>query len=159
MYVSNAVDKEQGLTEMQHEMNCSTATMTHVGSSRVDPYSAVAASAAALYGPLHGGANEAVIRMLERIGSVDKVPAFLEAVKSKKELLFGFGHRIYRNTDPRSKIIREIADMVFETCGKEPLIEVAMALKDAALKDDYFVSKKLFPSESSVVKFEFPDVY
>lgn len=129
-----------------HEMNCSTATMTHVGSSRVDPYSAIAASAAALYGPLHGGANEAVIRMIERIGTKENVPAFLEAVKQKKELLFGFGHRIYRNTDPRSKIIREIADTVFSICGNEPLIEVAIALKDAALKDEFFVKRKLFPN-------------
>ncbi|RPB05622.1 hypothetical protein L873DRAFT_1785361 [Choiromyces venosus 120613-1] len=129
-----------------HEMNCSTATMTHVGSSLVDPYSAVAAAAAALYGPLHGGANEAVIRMIERIGTVDKVPAFLSAVKAKKELLFGFGHRVYRNTDPRSKIIRQVAETVFAACGHEPLIEVATALKDAALADPWFVEKKLYPN-------------
>jgi len=129
-----------------HEMNCSTATMTHVGSSLVDPYSAIAASAAALYGPLHGGANEAVIRMLEKIGSVENVPTFLEKVKRKEELLFGFGHRVYRNTDPRSKIIRNVAEEVFAVCGHEPLIEVAAALRDAALKDPFFVSRKLFPN-------------
>ncbi|KAI5819933.1 citrate synthase-like protein [Pyronema omphalodes] len=129
-----------------HEMNCSTATMTHVGSSLVDPYSAVAAAAAALYGPLHGGANEAVIRMIERIGSVEAVPEFLEKVKRKEELLFGFGHRVYRNTDPRSKIIREVAEMVFEACGREPLIEVATALRDAALKDEFFVKRRLYPN-------------
>lgn len=129
-----------------HEMNCSTATMTHVGSSLVDPYSAVAASAAALYGPLHGGANEAVIRMIEKIGTVENVPSFLSSVKAKKELLFGFGHRVYRNTDPRSKIIREVADMVFEACGRDPLVEVATALKDAALADPWFVEKKLYPN-------------
>lgn len=129
-----------------HEMNCSTATMTHVGSSLVDPYSAIAAAAAALYGPLHGGANEAVIRMIERIGSVEAVPEFLEKVKRKEELLFGFGHRVYRNTDPRSKIIREVAEMVFEACGREPLIEVATALRDAALKDEFFVKRRLYPN-------------
>ncbi|KAK9462693.1 citrate synthase-like protein [Lipomyces oligophaga] len=129
-----------------HEMNCSTSTMVHVGSSLVDPYSCISAAASALYGPLHGGANEAVIRMLTKIGSVENVIPFLEQVKQKKELLFGFGHRVYRETDPRSKVIREVADMVFEVCGREPLIDVAIALKDAALKDEYFTSRKLFPN-------------
>ncbi|KAF8544119.1 citrate synthase-like protein [Trichophaea hybrida] len=129
-----------------HEMNCSTATMTHVGSSLVDPYSAIAAAAAALYGPLHGGANEAVIRMVEKIGTVENVPIFLEKVKQKEELLFGFGHRVYRNTDPRSKIIREVAETVFAACGREPLIEVATALRDAALKDEFFVKRQLYPN-------------
>jgi citrate synthase len=129
-----------------HEMNCSTATMTHVGSSLVDPYSAIAAAAAALYGPLHGGANEAVIRMIEKIGTVENVPVFLEKVKQRKELLFGFGHRVYRNTDPRSTIIRQVADVVFTVCGREPLIEVATALRDAALKDEFFVSRRLYPN-------------
>ncbi|KAK9475771.1 citrate synthase-like protein [Lipomyces japonicus] len=129
-----------------HEMNCSTATMVHVGSSLVDPYSCVAAAASALYGPLHGGANEAVIRMLTKIGSVDNVPSFLARVKSKQELLFGFGHRVYRETDPRSKVIRQVADMVFKVCGREPLIEIAIALRDAALADEYFTSRKLFPN-------------
>ncbi|KAF8245164.1 hypothetical protein K440DRAFT_651827 [Wilcoxina mikolae CBS 423.85] len=129
-----------------HEMNCSTAAMTHVGSSLVDPYSAIAAAAAALYGPLHGGANEAVIRMVEKIGTVENVPSFLEKVKRKEELLFGFGHRVYRNTDPRSKIIREVAETVFAACGREPLIEVATALRDAALKDEFFVKRRLYPN-------------
>ncbi|KAL7267351.1 hypothetical protein RUND412_010069 [Rhizina undulata] len=129
-----------------HEMNCSTATMTHVGSSLVDPYSAIAAATAALYGPLHGGANEGVIRMIEKIGTVDNVPQFLADVKSKKELLFGFGHRVYRNTDPRSKVIRKVAETVFEACGREPLIEVATALKDAALADPWFVERRLYPN-------------
>lgn len=129
-----------------HEMNCSTATMTHVGSSMVDPYSAIAAASAALYGPLHGGANEAVIRMCQKIGTPDKVPEFLEKVKRKEELLFGFGHRVYRNTDPRSKIIRDVAESVFEACGREPLIDVATALKDAALADPWFVERKLYPN-------------
>ena len=129
-----------------HEMNCSTATMTHVGSSLVDPYSAVAAAAAALYGPLHGGANEAVIRMIERIGTAEAVPAFLEKVKRKEELLFGFGHRVYRNHDPRSHIIREVAESVFEACGKESLIDVATALRDAALADPWFVERRLYPN-------------
>ncbi|TGZ77854.1 hypothetical protein EX30DRAFT_175732 [Ascodesmis nigricans] len=129
-----------------HEMNCSTATMTHVGSSLVDPYSAVAAAAAALYGPLHGGANEAVIRMCEKIGSVENVPSFLEKVKRKEELLFGFGHRVYRNTDPRSNIIKKVTESVFEACGREPLIDVATALRDAALKDPWFVERKLYPN-------------
>ena len=129
-----------------HEMNCSTSTMTHVGSSLVDPYSAIAASTAALYGPLHGGANEAVIRMLERIGSVDKVPQFIADVKSRKTLLFGFGHRIYRETDPRSRIIRTVANQVFDVLGRDPLIDVAIALSEAALKDEFFVSRKLYPN-------------
>lgn len=100
------------LLHADHEMNCSTSTMTHVGSSLVDPYSAIAASAAALYGPLHGGANEAVIRMLEKIAKVENVPQFIEDVKARKTLLFGFGHRVYRETDPRSKVIRKVADEV-----------------------------------------------
>ncbi|KAK9452250.1 citrate synthase-like protein [Limtongia smithiae] len=129
-----------------HEMNCSTAAMVHVGSSLVDPYSCIAAAASALYGPLHGGANEAVIRMLSKIGTVDNVPAFLEKVKQRKELLFGFGHRVYKETDPRSRVIREVAEMVFDVCGREPLIEVAIALKDAALADEFFTSRKLFPN-------------
>jgi citrate synthase len=94
-------------------MNCSTATMTHVGSSLVDPYSAISAAAAALYGPLHGGANEAVIRMLEKIGKVENVPQFIADVKARKTLLFGFGHRVYRETDPRSRVIRKVADQVY----------------------------------------------
>lgn len=131
-----------------HEMNCSTATMTHVGSSLVDPYTAIAASAGALFGPLHGGANQAALEMLERIGSPDKVKGFLEQVKRKETLLFGFGHRVYRDYDPRSKLIRKAADMVFETVGgtKDPLIAVAIELEKQALADDYFSSRKLAPN-------------
>lgn len=129
-----------------HEMNCSTAAMRHIASSRVDPYSAVTGAAAALYGPLHGGANEAVLIMLQQIATVDKVPQFLEQVKAKKEKLMGFGHRIYKNYDPRAKIIKKVAYDVFEVCGKEPLIEVAMALEKAALNDEYFIKRKLYPN-------------
>ena len=133
--------------------------MTHVGSALVDPYSAIAASAAALYGPLHGGANEAVIRMLEQIEKVENVPKFLEDVKKRKTLLFGFGHRVYRETDPRSKVIRKVADevaffalgftlirQVFEAVGRDPLIDIAIALHQAASNDEYFTSRKLYPN-------------
>jgi len=129
-----------------HELNCSTAAMRHIGSSLVDPYSAVAGASAALYGPLHGGANEAVLRMLEEIGSVDKVPGFLEEVKQRKRKLFGFGHRVYKNYDPRAKIIRNIAYEVFDVCGRESLIDVAVVLEKAALEDEYFVKRKLYPN-------------
>eukprot|EP01114_Cavostelium_apophysatum_P024313 TRINITY_DN9474_c0_g1_i1.p1 TRINITY_DN9474_c0_g1~~TRINITY_DN9474_c0_g1_i1.p1 ORF type:complete len:512 (-),score=104.69 TRINITY_DN9474_c0_g1_i1:93-1628(-) len=129
-----------------HEMNCSTAAMRHIASSQADPYTAVAGAAGALFGPLHGGANEAVLRMLEAIGNVDNVPAFIQDVKDKKKKLMGFGHRIYKNYDPRAKIIRDIAHDVFDILGKEPLIEVATALEKAALSDDYFISRKLYPN-------------
>ncbi|TPX55492.1 hypothetical protein PhCBS80983_g05273 [Powellomyces hirtus] len=129
-----------------HELNCSTAAMRHIGSSLVDPYSAVAGAAAALYGPLHGGANEAVLRMLEDIGTVEKVSGFLEEVKQRKRKLMGFGHRVYKNYDPRAKIIRKIAYEVFEVCGKEPLIEVAIELEKRALADEFFTAKKLYPN-------------
>ncbi|KAJ3032620.1 hypothetical protein HDV00_007314 [Rhizophlyctis rosea] len=129
-----------------HELNCSTAAMRHIGSSLVDPFSAVSGAAAALYGPLHGGANEAVLRMLEDIGSVDKVATFLEEVKQRKRKLMGFGHRVYKSYDPRAKIIRRIAYEVFDVCGREPLIEVAIELEKRALADEYFVSKKLYPN-------------
>jgi len=129
-----------------HELNCSTAVMLHIGSSKVDPYSAVAGAAAALYGPLHGGACEAVVRMLEEIGTVENVGQFIEDVKNKKRKLMGFGHRVYKNFDPRAKIIRKLAYEVFEVVGKEPLIEVAVALEQAALSDEYFVSRKLYPN-------------
>jgi citrate synthase len=129
-----------------HELNCSTAAMRHVASAGTDPITAVAAAAAALYGPLHGGANEAALKMLERIGSVDNVPAFVERVKAKKELLMGFGHRIYKEYDPRAKIIKEIADEVFSICGRNPLIDVALALEKLALTDPYFVERRLYPN-------------
>jgi citrate synthase len=129
-----------------HEQNCSTNAVRSVGSSRVDPYSAVAAGVAALYGPLHGGANEAVIRMLEEIGSVDKVPAAIKDFKAGKGRLMGFGHRVYRNYDPRGKIIKQLAYEVFEVTGKNPLIDIALELERIALQDDYFVSRKLYPN-------------
>ncbi|CAG8491739.1 6763_t:CDS:10 [Funneliformis caledonium] len=129
-----------------HELNCSTAAMRHIGSSLVDPYSAISGASAALYGPLHGGANEAVLRMLEEIGSADKVPGFLEEVKQRRRKLFGFGHRVYKNYDPRAKIIRNIAYEVFDVCGRESLIDVAVELEKAALEDEYFVKRKLYPN-------------
>jgi citrate synthase len=129
-----------------HEQNCSTSAVRSVGSSQVDPYSAVAAGVAALYGPLHGGANEAVLRMLRRIGSVEKIPDFIAGVKDGKERLMGFGHRVYKNYDPRAKIIKSAADDVFEVTGKNPLLDIALELEKIALEDDYFVQRKLYPN-------------
>ncbi|GFH18987.1 citrate synthase [Haematococcus lacustris] len=130
----------------EHEMNCSTAAVRHLASSGVDVFTAVAGAVGALYGPLHGGANEAVLRMLARIGKLENIPAFIAGVKAKKEKLFGFGHRVYRNFDPRAKIIKEVAEEVFSIAGRDPLIEIAKALQDAALSDEYFVSRKLYPN-------------
>jgi citrate synthase len=130
----------------EHEMNCSTAACRHLASSGVDVYTAVAGAVGALYGPLHGGANEAVLRMLERIGSADNIPSFIAAVKSKREKLFGFGHRVYKNFDPRAGVIRRVAEEVFAIAGRDPLIEIAIALQDAALSDSYFVERKLYPN-------------
>ncbi len=130
-----------------HEQNCSTNAMRAVGSSHVDPYSAVAAAAAALYGPLHGGANEEVIRMLTEIGSIRNVPAFIDRVKSGEGVrLMGFGHRVYKNYDPRAKIIKKVAYEVFEVTGKNPLLDIALELERIALEDDYFVKRKLYPN-------------
>jgi citrate synthase len=129
-----------------HEQNCSTNAMRSVGSSQVDPYSAVAAATAALYGPLHGGANEAVIRMLVEIGSVKNVPDFIKGVKRGDRRLMGFGHRVYKSYDPRAKIVKKIAYDVFEVMGKNPLIEISLELERIALEDDYFVSRKLYPN-------------
>jgi citrate synthase len=129
-----------------HEQNCSTNAVRSVGSSQVDPYSATAAGIAALYGPLHGGANEAVLRMLRRIGSADKVPEFIEGVKAGKERLMGFGHRVYKNYDPRAKIIKRAADDVFEVTGVNPLLKIALELEKIALEDEYFVNRKLYPN-------------
>ena len=130
-----------------HEQNCSTSAMRGVGSSYSDPFSATAAAAAALYGPLHGGANEAVLRMLEQIGSVERVPKFLKAVKSGEgSRLMGFGHRVYKNYDPRARIIKTLADEVFSVVGVNPLLEIALELERIALEDDYFVSRKLYPN-------------
>ncbi|GBD46283.1 Citrate synthase [bacterium HR41] len=129
-----------------HEQNCSTNAVRSVGSSRVDPYSAIAAGVAALYGPLHGGANEQVVRMLEEIGSVDNIPDFLDAVKRRERRLMGFGHRIYKNYDPRARIIKDHAYKVFEVTGKNPKIDIAVELEKRALEDEYFVSRKLYPN-------------
>jgi len=129
-----------------HEQNCSTNAVRSVGSSQVDPYSAVTAGIAALYGPLHGGANEAVLRMLRRIGSADKVPEFIEGVKSGKERLMGFGHRVYKSHDPRATIIKKACDDVFEVTGVNPLLKIAVELEKIALEDEYFVSRKLYPN-------------
>jgi citrate synthase len=129
-----------------HEQNCSTNAMRGVGSSQSDPYSSVAAAAAALYGPLHGGANEAVLRMLMGIGSKDKVPEFIKKVKAGEGRLMGFGHRVYKNYDPRAKIIKEIADQVFEVKGRNPLLDIALELERIALEDGYFIQRKLYPN-------------
>ena len=129
-----------------HEQNCSTNAMRSVGSSQVDPYSAVAAAAAALYGPLHGGANEAVLRMLMGIGAKSKVPEFIKKVKGGEGRLMGFGHRVYKNYDPRAKIIKETADQVFEVKGRNPLLEIALELERIALEDEYFIRRKLYPN-------------
>jgi citrate synthase len=129
-----------------HEQNASTSAVRSVGSTRVDPYSAIAAGIAALYGPLHGGANEAALRMLQRIGSTDHVPGFIEGVKRGDERLMGFGHRVYKNYDPRAKAIRAALDDVFAVTGTDPLLDVALELERIALEDEYFVSRKLYPN-------------
>jgi citrate synthase len=129
-----------------HEQNCSTNTMRNTGSSLADPYVATAAASAALYGPLHGGANEAVLKMLAEIGDVKNVPAHIKKVKSGEGRLMGFGHRVYKNYDPRASIIKEIADQVFEVTGRNPMLEIALELERVALEDDYFVSRKLYPN-------------
>ena len=131
-----------------HEQNCSTSAMRNIGSSYVDPYSALAGAAAALYGPLHGGANEAVLRMLNEIESVSKVPEFIKRVKSGEgnNRLMGFGHRVYKAYDPRAKVIKRIADQVFTVTGGNPLLEIALELERIALQDDYFITRKLYPN-------------
>jgi citrate synthase len=129
-----------------HEQNASTSAVRNVGSTQVDPYSAMAAGVAALYGPLHGGANEAVLRMLKRIGSADNIPDFIKGVKNGDEKLMGFGHRVYKNYDPRAKIIKQATDDVFEVTGKNPLLDIATELEKIALEDDYFVDRKLYPN-------------
>jgi citrate synthase len=129
-----------------HEQNCSTSAVRAVGSSEVDPYSAVASGVAALYGPLHGGANEAVLRMLDRIEKVENIPDFLQGVKDRKEKLMGFGHRVYKNYDPRARIIKKNVEEVFEVTGKNPKIEIAVELEKQALEDDYFTERKLYPN-------------
>jgi citrate synthase len=129
-----------------HEQNCGTTAMSVVGSSHADPYSAAAAAASALYGPLHGGANEAVLKMLSDIGHIDNVPAFIESVKAGQGKLMGFGHRVYKNFDPRATIIKKTAYDVFEVTGKNPLLDIALKLEEVALADDYFKSRKLYPN-------------
>ena len=129
-----------------HEQNCSTTAMRVIGSSKADPYSAVAGAIAALSGPLHGGANEAVLRMLRRIGTVDGIPEFMEGVKAKRERLMGFGHRVYRAYDPRASIVKRIADEVFDVAGRSPLLDVALELEKIALGEEYFVSRNLYPN-------------
>jgi citrate synthase len=129
-----------------HEQNCSTTAMRVVGSSHADPYSATAAAAAALYGPRHGGANEAVIRMLTEIGSIDNVEPFVASIKAGHGRLQGFGHRVYKSYDPRAKIIKKTADEVFEITGKNPLLDIALKLEEIALSDEYFTSRKLYPN-------------
>jgi citrate synthase len=129
-----------------HEQNCSTNAMRSIGSSHVDPYSAMAGAAAALYGPLHGGANEAVLRMLNEIGNVGNIPGFIKRVKAGEGRLMGFGHRVYKSYDPRAKIIKRTADEVFEVTGKNPLLDIAIELERIALQDDYFVTRKLYPN-------------
>ncbi|HXX63381.1 MAG TPA: citrate synthase [Bacteroidota bacterium] len=129
-----------------HEQNCSTSAMRGVGSSKVDPFSAAAAASSALYGPLHGGANEEVLRMLDHIGSVANIPAFIKDVKDGKGRLMGFGHRVYKNFDPRATIIKKLADQVFEVTGRNPKLDIALELERIALQDDYFIKRKLYPN-------------
>ena len=129
-----------------HEQNCGTNAMRAIGSSQVDPYSAMAGAAAALYGPLHGGANEEVLKMLTAIGDKKNIPAFIEKVKKGEGRLMGFGHRVYKNYDPRATIIKKTADEVFEVTGRNPMLDIALELERIALQDDYFISRKLYPN-------------
>ena len=129
-----------------HEQNCSTNAMRSIGSAQTDPFSALGGAAAALYGPLHGGANEMVLRMLKEIGSVDKVPDYVKRVKAGEFRLMGFGHRVYKNYDPRARIIKQVAYEVFEITGKDPLLDIALELERIALEDEYFVKRKLYPN-------------
>ena len=134
------------ILHVDHEQNCSTSAMRGIGSSQADPYASLAGAAAALYGPLHGGANEAVLHMLKEIGSVSHVPEFIKKVKSGEGRLMGFGHRVYKSYDPRARIIKQTADSVFEVTGRNPLTDIALELERIALEDDYFVSRKLYPN-------------
>ena len=129
-----------------HEQNCSTSAMRSIGSSQADPFSSLAGAAAALYGPLHGGANEAVLRMLREIQSVDRIPDFIKSVKDGEGRLMGFGHRVYKSYDPRAKVIKETAYQVFDVTGRNPLLDIALELERIALQDDYFVSRRLYPN-------------
>ncbi|KYQ88890.1 citrate synthase [Tieghemostelium lacteum] len=143
--LTRALDK-LFIIHADHELNCSTATMRQISSTLVDPYTAVAGSAGALYGPLHGGANEAVLRMLESIGTKDNIPNFLQLVKQKKQRLMGFGHRVYKSYDPRAKILKKVTEEVFELLGKNPLMEIATELERIALSDSYFIDRQLYPN-------------
>jgi citrate synthase len=129
-----------------HEQNCSTNAMRSIGSAQTDPFSSLAGAAAALYGPLHGGANEMVLRMLKDIGSKDKVPDYIKRVKAGEFRLMGFGHRVYKNYDPRARIIKQVADEVFEVTGKDPMLDIALELERIALEDEYFVKRRLYPN-------------
>ena len=129
-----------------HEQNCSATTMRVIGSAETDPYSSLAGAMGALFGPLHGGANEAVLRMLNRIGSMDNIPAFMDGVKNRRERLMGFGHRVYKAYDPRASIIKRTADEVFEVTGRNPLLDIALELEKIALEDEFFVSRNLYPN-------------
>jgi citrate synthase len=129
-----------------HEQNCSANAMRSVASSEADPYCSAAGATAALFGPLHGGANEQVLRMLRQIGSKDKIPQFVQDVKDRKALLMGFGHRVYKNYDPRARIIKRLAEQVFEVTGRNPLLDMAMELERIALEDEFFVKRKLYPN-------------
>lgn len=130
----------------EHELNCSTAAIRHMTSSQADVYTSLAGAVTALYGPRHGGANEAVLRMLSEIGDVKNIPQFIQDVKNRKKVLMGFGHRVYKNFDPRATIVRKLADQVFEIVGKEPMIEIATELERIALSDEYFIKRKLYPN-------------
>jgi len=143
--IEEAIDK-LFILHADHEQNCSATTMRVIGSSDADPFSAAAGATAALYGPKHGGANEACLKMLKEIGSVDRIPETIEAVKRREFRLMGFGHRVYKNVDPRSRVIRKLAHDVFDVVGKNPLIDVAMELEKIALEDEFFVDKKLYPN-------------
>jgi citrate synthase len=130
----------------EHELNCSTSAVRHLASSGVDIYSCISGGVAALYGPKHGGANEAVLRMLETIKTKDDITRYIEDVKAKKKVLYGFGHRIYKSYDPRAKIIKKLADEVFSILGKEPLVEIAVQMENIALTDKYFIDRNLYPN-------------
>jgi citrate synthase len=130
----------------EHELNCSTAAIRHMTSSQSDVYTSLAGAVTALYGPRHGGANEAVLRMLEQIGSVENIPQFIKDVKERKKVLMGFGHRVYKNFDPRAALVRKLADEVFSVVGREPMIDIAMELEKIALSDEYFIKRKLYPN-------------
>lgn len=130
----------------EHELNCSTAAIRHMTSSLADVYTSLSGAVTALYGPRHGGANEAVLKMLDEIGTVDRIPSFIEQVKKKERVLMGFGHRVYKNYDPRAAIVKKLAEDVFEITGREDLIDVAMELERVALTDQYFIQRKLYPN-------------